>query len=102
MRTRRSFVALTAALALGAGGLVAAAPSSAAALTCDPVRRLTGGGGHRGASVTCRGGAFTGWTDCKKDSLIYRHHGNRAFSGGTSTMWCDVHATVVAAGVMTG
>ncbi|MFD5031575.1 hypothetical protein ACFVWX_14070 [Streptomyces sp. NPDC058220] len=62
---------------------------------------MTGTAGHRGASVACRGGAFTGWIDCQKGNLIYRHYGNRAVSGGVSTTWCDLNGAVTAAGVIT-
>ncbi|MFJ2176722.1 hypothetical protein ACIOHE_27985 [Streptomyces sp. NPDC087851] len=111
-RTRRTVAAALAAvaatLALGAGGLLATAapataapatatPESRAALTCSH-RLLTGSGGHKGAAITCNGSTFTGVVDCKKGDLVYRHFGNRAASGGTSTVWCDLGAQVVFAG----
>ncbi|RDG39031.1 hypothetical protein [Streptomyces corynorhini] len=105
-RTRHTLAAVAATLALGAGGLLtAAAPATAAApraqapaaLSCTH-QLLTGSGGHKGAAITCQGSTFTGVIDCKKGDLVYRHFGNRAASGGTSTVWCDLGAQVVFAG----
>ncbi|MFE3825859.1 hypothetical protein [Streptomyces sp. NPDC059092] len=102
-RTRRTVAAVAATLALGAGGLLTAAvpataaPKAPAALTCSH-QLLTGSGGHKGAAITCKGSTFTGVIDCKKGDLVYRHFGNRAGSGGTSTVWCDLGAQVVFAG----
>ncbi|MFI5756202.1 hypothetical protein [Streptomyces sp. NPDC051569] len=103
MLTRRHLVAATAALALGAGGILAASPSTAAAaaITCAPPRQVTGSAGHKGVALTCGGGAFTGWVDCKKGGLIYTHYGNRAVSGGTSTTWCDLQGDPVGWGLVT-
>ncbi|MEV7426274.1 hypothetical protein [Streptomyces sp. NPDC091212] len=114
-RARRTIAAIGATLALGAGGLlITAAPATAApefpaassaptapsaptALTCTH-RLQTGSGGHKGAAITCNGSTFTGIIDCKKGDLVYRHFGNRAASGGTSTVWCDLGAQVIFAG----
>ncbi|MBD0710877.1 hypothetical protein BU197_21625 [Streptomyces sp. CBMA291] len=73
----------------------AAAPS---ALNCS-AQLITGSGGHRGANITCTGSSFTGVIDCRRtdNGYTYRHFGNRVPSGGTSTVWCDLGATVVQA-----
>ncbi|MCX4681929.1 hypothetical protein OG413_42795 [Streptomyces sp. NBC_01433] len=80
---------------------MAAAPSasaSASALSCG--YQLVSGNPHKGAAITCTGGSFTGIIDCKRTDTgaVYRHFGNRASSGGTSTVWCDVNAKVIWAG----
>ncbi|MFF5566075.1 hypothetical protein ACFY7Z_05865 [Streptomyces sp. NPDC012623] len=102
-RARRTIAAIGATLALGAGGLLtAAAPATAAPESPDAFgctyRNVTGSGGHKGAAVTCQGATFTGFADCEKPGLVYRHFGNRVASGGTSTVWCDLGAQVRAAG----
>ncbi|MFJ9157740.1 hypothetical protein ACIRPS_13180 [Streptomyces griseoviridis] len=114
MTVRNRFVgsAATAAM-LGAGLLATAAPATAAVsaaapaasaatapatargLNCGSPRPLTGSGGHKGASVSCTGGAFTASIVCDKQGYRYVHFGNRAVSGGTSTVWCDLGAYVV-------
>ncbi|MFJ1897781.1 MULTISPECIES: hypothetical protein [unclassified Streptomyces] len=103
MRSHHRVAAVAASLALAAGGLLGLAPSAGAApagLSCSTPRLLTGSAGHHGASVSCTGGAFTGFIDCYKAGYgTYRHFGNRAVSGGTSTTWCDIGADVTAAGV---
>ncbi|MFJ3709506.1 hypothetical protein OG204_01645 [Streptomyces sp. NBC_01387] len=101
MINRNRLVGSIAATALlGAGLLSAAAPATAApaqvqALNCGPATPLTGSGGHKGARVTCTGAAFTASVVCDKQGYQYRHFGNRAVSGGTSTVWCDLGAYVV-------
>jgi hypothetical protein len=84
-----------------AGGLLApASPVSPATLNCDNPQYLTESGGHRGAAIRCDGQMFTGFIDCKMpDGYTYRHFGNPALSGGTSTTWCDLNAVVINAGV---
>ncbi|MEW2411074.1 hypothetical protein [Streptomyces griseoviridis] len=114
MTVRNRFIdsAATAAM-LGAGLLATAAPATAAVsaavpaasaasapatargLNCGSPRPLTGSGGHKGASVSCTGGAFTASIVCDKQGYRYVHFGNRAVSGGTSTVWCDLGAYVV-------
>ncbi|MEU6933337.1 hypothetical protein [Streptomyces sp. NPDC046385] len=104
MHARPRFTGIVAALALAAGGLLATAPaatasaSAPAALNCS-ARLITGSGGHRGADITCSGSSFTGVIDCKRNDTgyVYRHFGNRVPSGGTSTVWCDLNATVIQA-----
>ncbi|MFI1016326.1 hypothetical protein [Streptomyces sp. NPDC020965] len=118
MRIHHHVAAVVASLALAGTGLIgmassanaaspapasrtSAAPAAVAALSCErPVYR-TGSGGHHGASIRCFGGSFTGFVDCHKPGHpVYRHYGNRAGSGGTSTTWCDLGARVVAAGAV--
>lgn len=108
MRSHHRVAAVAASLALAGGGLLGLAPSAGAAaaaaapagLSCSTPRLLTGSGGHRGASVSCTGGAFTEFIDCYKAGYgTYRHFGNRAVSGGTSTTWCDIGADVTRVGV---
>lgn len=104
MRARQRIAASIAALTLAAGGLLATAPaasasaSAPAALSCS-ARLITGSGGHRGADIRCTGSSFTGVIDCKRtdNGYVYRHFGNRVPSGGTSTVWCDLNATVIQA-----
>ncbi|MGC5345309.1 hypothetical protein ACPXCE_22825 [Streptomyces sp. DT24] len=102
MRTHHRVAAVAASLALAGGGLLGMASQAAAspsALSCDSPTYLTGSGGHRGASIRCTGSSFTGVIDCYKPGYgTYRHFGNRAASGGTSTTWCDLNATVSFAG----
>ncbi|MEU7160359.1 hypothetical protein [Streptomyces chrestomyceticus] len=102
VRTRSRAAAVTASLVLAGGGLLGmAAPASAApsALSCSTPSYLVGSGGHHGASIRCTGSSFTGYIDCYKAGYgTYRHFGNRAAAGGTSTTWCDLNAKVVAAG----
>ncbi|MER7968387.1 hypothetical protein ABTX35_05110 [Streptomyces sp. NPDC096080] len=73
----------------------ASAPVSARGLNCGSPRLLTGSAGHKGASVSCTGGSFTASVVCDKQGYRYTHFGNRAVSGGTSTVWCDLGAAVV-------
>ncbi|MFE4589348.1 hypothetical protein [Streptomyces laurentii] len=111
MHIRQRAAGAVLALGLAVGGLSAtafpataapaspAAPSSPAAaadLSCS-ARLVTGSAGHKGASVTCTGGAFTAYVDCERtdNGYQYRHFGNRAVSGGTSTVWCDLNARVI-------
>ncbi|MFE5299981.1 hypothetical protein [Streptomyces sp. NPDC056632] len=104
MHVRQRVAGTVAALALAASGLLAVAPaasasvSSPSALTCSS-RLITGSGGHRGAEIRCTGSSFTGVIDCRRidNGYVYRHFGNRVASGGTSTVWCDLNATVVQA-----
>ncbi|WP_370416571.1 hypothetical protein [Streptomyces fradiae] len=104
MRTRLRIAASIATLTLAAGGLLATAPAASAsavapsALSCS-ARLITGSGGHRGADIRCTGSTFTGVIDCKRtdNGYVYRHFGNRVPSGGTSTVWCDLNATVIQA-----
>ncbi|MEU3184534.1 hypothetical protein ABZ707_10025 [Streptomyces sp. NPDC006923] len=100
MRTTYISTAVAAALALGAGGqLTAASPASAAApLSCDQPNDVTDNSGHRGVAITCRGDLFTGWVRCQKGELVYVRYGNRATSGGLSTVWCEQDGVPVAAG----
>ncbi|SEE21194.1 hypothetical protein [Streptomyces sp. TLI_105] len=104
MHVRQRVAGTVAALALAASGLSAAAPTASAsasapsALSCS-ARLITGSGGHRGAEIRCTGSSFTGVVDCKRtdNGYVYRHFGNRVPSGGTSTVWCDLNATVIQA-----
>ncbi|MEU0402855.1 hypothetical protein ABZ318_21950 [Streptomyces sp. NPDC006197] len=104
MHVRQRVAGTVAALALAASGLLAAAPtasasaSAPAAFSCS-ARLITGSGGHRGAEIRCTGSSFTGVVDCKRtdNGYVYRHFGNRVPSGGTSTVWCDLNATVIQA-----
>ncbi|MFF0559611.1 hypothetical protein [Streptomyces sp. NPDC004266] len=102
MHVRQRVTGTVAALALAASGLLAAAPtasaSAPAAFSCS-ARLVTGSGGHRGAEIRCTGSSFTGVVDCKRtdNGYVYRHFGNRVPSGGTSTVWCDLNATVIQA-----
>ncbi|MER8046722.1 hypothetical protein [Streptomyces sp. NPDC094032] len=104
MHARPRVAGTVAALVLAAGGLLTTAPaanassSAPAALSCS-ARLITGSGGHRGADITCSGSSFTGVIDCKRtdNGYVYRHFGNRVPSGGTSTVWCDLTATVISA-----
>ncbi|MGW7413440.1 hypothetical protein [Streptomyces sp. NPDC054863] len=102
MRTHHRVAALAASVALAGGGMLGMASQAAAsttALSCGGPSYLTGSGGHKGASIRCSGSSFTGVIDCYKPGYgTYRHFGNRASSGGTSTTWCDLGATVVFAG----
>ncbi|GAA2815362.1 hypothetical protein [Streptomyces showdoensis] len=105
MQARQRVAGAVAALVLGAGGLLtaappaAAAPSSETALSCS-AQLITGSAGHKGANIRCTGGSFTGVIDCQRTDTgyTYRHFGNRAGSGGTSTVWCDLTARVIYAG----
>ncbi|MFF3174436.1 hypothetical protein ACFVQ0_17665 [Streptomyces sp. NPDC057900] len=103
MRSHHRVAAVAASLVLAGGGLLGLAPAAAAApagLSCSTPKLLTGSGGHHGASVSCTGGAFTEFIDCYKAGYgTYRHFGNRAVSGGTSTTWCDIGADVTKVGV---
>ncbi|WP_406349242.1 hypothetical protein OHA44_36875 [Streptomyces sp. NBC_00144] len=101
MTIRNRFIGSIAATALLSAGLLsAAAPATAVsapaqALNCGSPTLLTGSAGHKGAKVTCTGAAFTASVVCDKQGYQYRHFGNRAVSGGTSTVWCDLGAYVV-------
>ncbi|GHA89723.1 hypothetical protein [Streptomyces termitum] len=104
MRLRQRALRAVLALGLAAGGTLAAvAPAAASASAPVPLdcsaRLITGSGGHRGASITCTGSSFTGVADCRRtdNGYTYRHFGNRVPSGGTSTVWCDLGATVIGA-----
>ncbi|MHC3818114.1 hypothetical protein [Streptomyces sp. DT9] len=103
MRSHHRVAAVAASLALAGGGLLGLAPTAGAApagLSCSTPKLLTGSAGHHGASVSCTGGAFTEFIDCYKAGYgTYRHFGNRAVSGGTSTTWCDIGADVTGVGV---
>ncbi|BAU84885.1 hypothetical protein SLA_3996 [Streptomyces laurentii] len=97
MHIRQRAAGAVLALGLAVGGLSATAfPATAADLSCS-ARLVTGSAGHKGASVTCTGGAFTAYVDCERtdNGYQYRHFGNRAVSGGTSTVWCDLNARVI-------
>lgn len=98
MRLLQRAAAATGSLALAASGLVlAAAPASATttALSCNAPSYFPGSGGHAGASIRCVGSAFTGRIVCYKPGYgNYTHYGNRVESGGTSTTWCDLGATI--------
>jgi hypothetical protein len=97
MHIRQRAAGAVLALGLAVGGLSATAfPAAAADLSCS-ARLVTGSAGHKGASVTCTGGAFTAYVDCERtdNGYQYRHFGNRAVSGGTSTVWCDLNARVI-------
>lgn len=104
MHVRPRVSGIVAALVLAAGGLLTTAPAATAAasaptaLNCSS-RLVTGSGGHRGAAITCSGSSFTGVIDCRRTDTgyVYRHFGNRVPSGGTSTVWCDLNATVIQA-----
>ncbi|MFJ6465770.1 hypothetical protein ACIQM0_32885 [Streptomyces sp. NPDC091387] len=103
MRSHHRVAAVAASFALaGAGllGVASPAAASAAGLSCGTPRLLVGSAGHHGASISCTGGAFTEFIDCNKPGYgTYRHFGNRAVSGGTSTTWCDIGADVTTVGV---
>ncbi|MEV0783178.1 hypothetical protein AB0I52_09370 [Streptomyces sp. NPDC050423] len=103
MRSHHRVAAVAASFALaGAGllGMASPAAASAAGLSCSTPKLLVGSAGHHGASISCTGGAFTEFIDCYKPGYgTYRHFGNRAVSGGTSTTWCDTGADVTAVGV---
>ncbi|MGW0672342.1 hypothetical protein [Streptomyces sp. NPDC002746] len=103
MRSHHRVAAVAASLALAGGGLLGLAPTAGAApagLSCSTPKLLTGSAGHHGASISCTGGAFTEFIDCYKAGYgTYRHFGNRAVSGGTSTTWCDIGADVTGVGV---
>ncbi|MFE4392981.1 hypothetical protein [Streptomyces sp. CB02056] len=99
MRILQRAAAVTGSLALAASGLVlaAAVPASATTtgLSCNAPSYFTGSGGHAGASIRCVGSAFTGRIVCYKPGYgNYTHYGNRVESGGTSTTWCDLGATI--------
>ncbi|MCZ0983528.1 hypothetical protein O1L60_42760 [Streptomyces diastatochromogenes] len=86
---------MAASLALASWGMAGIGTASAASLSCGNVQYFTGSGGHAGASVRCVGSAFTGKIVCYKPGYgNYTHYGNRAESGGTSTTWCDLGATI--------
>ncbi|MFF3260936.1 hypothetical protein ACFYWO_17405 [Streptomyces sp. NPDC002932] len=103
MRSHHRVATVAASLALAGGGLLGLAPTAGAApagLSCSTPKLLTGSAGHHGASISCTGGAFTQFIDCYKAGYgTYRHFGNRAVSGGTSTTWCDIGADVTGVGV---
>ncbi|MEU0234439.1 MULTISPECIES: hypothetical protein [unclassified Streptomyces] len=103
MRAYHRIGAVAASFALASGGLLgltSQAVASPLALSCGSPKYLVGSGGHHGASISCTGSAFTEFIDCYKSGYgTYRHFGNRAVSGGTSTTWCDVNATVTHVGV---
>ncbi|MEU8759935.1 hypothetical protein [Streptomyces sp. NPDC048659] len=104
MKAHQRAAGAVAALVLGAGSLLTAAPtataapSSETALNCSA--QLIATSQNKGANITCTGGWFTGIIDCKRtdNGYVYRHFGNRVPSGGTSTVWCDVTANVIWAG----
>ncbi|MET8379345.1 hypothetical protein [Streptomyces microflavus] len=91
----RKLALLVASSALVMTGLVGASTatasdSSATALSCSNRQYFTGSDGHAGGSLSCTGGAFTAKATCvKAGEPNYIHFGNRATSGGTSTVWCD-------------
>ncbi|MBO0655812.1 hypothetical protein J1792_24435 [Streptomyces triculaminicus] len=106
MRFRYRVAAVSASLALAGGGAVGvAAPASASegaapSLSCDAWRYERGSDGH-GASITCYGSSFTGYAVCHQpDGYLYLRFGNRARSGGTSTVWCGRNAEVTDAGAI--
>ncbi|MBO0918541.1 hypothetical protein [Streptomyces laculatispora] len=103
MRSYHRVAAVAASLALAGGGLLglaSPAAASASGLSCGNPKPLVGSAGHHGASISCTGGAFTEFIDCFKPGYgTYRHFGNRAVSGGTSTTWCDIGADVTTVGV---
>ncbi|MFF5715832.1 hypothetical protein [Streptomyces buecherae] len=104
MPVRSRIAAVTTSLALaGAGLLGLAAPASAgtSALVCPSrAEYIDGSGGHKGARISCTGGSFFLAIRCETlDASHYRywHYGNWASSGGTSTVWCDLNAKIIAA-----
>ncbi|PSJ25498.1 hypothetical protein B7P34_27920 [Streptosporangium nondiastaticum] len=121
MRFRYRVAAVGASLALAGGGVMSlAAPASASpsgsgsasasasggaaapALSCDAWQYERGTKGH-GASVKCYGSSFTGYAVCHQpDGHLYVRFGNRARSGGTSLVWCDLNAEVIDAGAIPG
>ncbi|WKU48896.1 hypothetical protein Q3V23_35225 [Streptomyces sp. VNUA116] len=119
MRFRYRVAAVSASLALAGGGVMSlAAPASALpsgsgsasatggaaapALSCDAWQYERGTKGH-GASVKCYGSSFTGYAVCHQpDGHLYVRFGNRARSGGTSLVWCDLNAEVIDAGAIPG
>ncbi|MFD8597990.1 hypothetical protein ACFV1L_23580 [Kitasatospora sp. NPDC059646] len=93
----RVMATVVASVVLAAAGLVGASSSSAgaAALSCGNKQYFTGSGGHAGASIRCTGGPFVAKAACYKPGYgTYTHYGNRVETGGTSTVWCDLGATV--------
>ncbi|MEU2409048.1 hypothetical protein ABZ609_32750 [Streptomyces rubiginosohelvolus] len=103
MRASYRIGAVAASFALAGGGLLGLASQAVAspsALSCGSPSYMVGNGGFHGASIRCTGSAFTEFIDCYKPGYgTYRHFGNRAVSGGTSTTWCDLGATVTHVGV---
>lgn len=114
MKFRSSVAAVGASLALAGGVTVSAATSASAsgsatastrsslsspsAFSCGAWRYERGTKGH-GASITCHGSSFTGYAVCHQpNGDWYVRFGNRARSGGTSIMWCDLNAEVADAG----
>lgn len=96
----RSIAALAASMALAVTGMIgvssaSADDSSASALSCGSRQYFVGSDGHAGGSISCTGGAFTAKATCiKAGESDYIHFGNRATSGGTSTVWCDRGAAI--------
>ncbi|MGK5547182.1 hypothetical protein ACSNOH_20970 [Streptomyces sp. URMC 127] len=108
MSFRYRVAAVSVSLALAAGGATSlAAPAAASndagrapSLSCDAWRYERGTKGH-GASITCYGSSFTGYAICHQpDGYLYLRFGNRARSGGTSVIWCDLNAEVTDAGAI--
>ncbi|MFE1873598.1 hypothetical protein ACFW9N_22350 [Streptomyces sp. NPDC059496] len=72
-----------------------ASDSSATALSCSNRQYFPGSLGHAGGSVRCTGSAFVAKATCfKRGYGTYYHYGNRVETGGTSTVWCDLDATM--------
>lgn len=99
MFTRRNIAGLAAAVAIAGGGLVTLAPSASATPSNCLSWLVTGSEGHRGGEVRCTGGtssdSYRAWVWCKKaDGYEYYHLGPWVFTGGTSTVWCDIGARV--------
>ncbi|MGW2187852.1 hypothetical protein [Streptomyces sp. NPDC001719] len=103
MRIRNRVAAVGASIAIAGGGMLGVVtPASASIITpdfsCQAWHYERGAHGH-GASITCYGSSFIGYTICHQpDGHTYIAFGNRARSDGTSTTWCDRDAEVIDAG----
>jgi len=96
MRTRITAMTLAAGVLAAAGLIGVSSPDAgAASLSCGNKQYFTGSAGHAGGSLRCTGGAFVAVATCYKPSYgNYTHYGNRVETGGTSTVWCDLGATI--------
>ncbi|WP_158712291.1 hypothetical protein [Streptomyces sp. NRRL F-5135] len=96
-KTLAVLVVVTAALAGPAAATASAAPASLYNCTAKYVE---GSLGHKGATVTCQGGAndyFFASIDCERfdNHYVYHHEGPVVRAGQTSTVWCDLNAKVI-------
>ncbi|MFD9564235.1 hypothetical protein [Streptomyces sp. NPDC059994] len=103
MRLRRLMATGAIAATLAVSGLaVSAAPSlaatSTASMNCSDPRYLQGSAGHHGVELRCFDARFRVVATCQTfdHRITYTHYGTIVAPGGTSIVWCDLGANVVA------